>query len=78
VRCYLWRNNEYCSLYGVTLITTYESQELNIIRRSFLRNQEPVGLVGLEYLEEEYDFWQDVWDCCEGLVYWKNDVELSR
>jgi len=28
---------------------------LNILRRSFLRNQQPGGLVGLEYLQEESD-----------------------
>ena len=40
---------------GVALITMEEQQKLNILRRSFLRNQQPEGLVGLEYLEEESD-----------------------
>jgi len=36
VRCYLWRNDEYCNLYRVSLITREESQELNILRHSFI------------------------------------------
>ena len=38
---------------------------MNILRRSFLRNQQPGGLVGLEYLEEESD-----------LVYVQKDLSI--
>ena len=55
MRCYLWRNNEYCSLYGGRFNNHGGVAGIEYIKVFFFTNQQPGGLVGLEYLEEESD-----------------------